>query len=84
MFYKSKFSRNINRWNVNVDTMTHDIFTDCPLEKHPPVWCPIWIKRDICLKEGFEFNNISANKRKLNIYEMITAILQKALKTADS
>ena len=81
MFYKSKFSRNINRWNVNVDTMTHDIFTDCPLEKHPPVWCPIWIKRDICLKEGFEFNNISANKRKLNIYEMITAILQKVENT---
>jgi surface protein len=70
MFYNAKFNRDLNKWNVSSSTDIGWMFYGrCKIKDNPPKW---YKKR---MNEGFDFNSIEKENKKLNAQEIIRNIL---------
>ena len=74
MFYNAKFNGDISKWQVNHNTDINYIFYCCKLKDNPPKWYKLQkiYKR---IHEGFDFDSIEKENKKLNASEIIRNIL---------
>ena len=70
MFYNAKFNGDLSKWNVSSNTDIGWMFYGrCKIKDNPPKW---YKKR---INEGFDFNSIEKENKKLNAQDIIRNIL---------